>query len=81
MKRLLANPALRPAMIYAVLSACWILFSDRIAEALFRNPDTLSAFQTYKGLAFVAATTWLVSPLGESFVCQVLQIVRGLPVG
>ena len=60
MKRLLANSALRPTIIYAILAAIWILFSDRAVEALVPDTATLSIIQTYKGLIFVAVMTGLV---------------------
>ena len=43
--------ALRVAVIYAVISALWILFSDRLVERL--PPNIISEVQTGKGVGFV----------------------------
>ena len=43
--------ALRVAVIYAVISALWILFSDRVVERL--PPNIISEVQTGKGVGFV----------------------------
>lgn len=56
-----ANPsALRPALVYAVFAALWILFSDQLAAALFHDPDTLTLVSMLKGWLFVAVTTLLL---------------------
>jgi PAS domain S-box-containing protein len=49
--------ALRVAVIYAVVGAAWILFSDSIVEILL-TPETVRAWhvQTIKGWAFIAVT-------------------------
>lgn len=56
-----ASPsALRPALVYAVFAALWILFSDQLAAALFHDPDTLTLVSMLKGWLFVAVTTLLL---------------------
>ncbi|MHC1711553.1 MAG: PAS domain S-box protein [Solidesulfovibrio sp.] len=51
----------RVAAIYALLGLVWIFFSDRLADALFRqNPVLLLEISSYKGVAFVLATALLL---------------------
>ncbi len=45
--------AARVAIVYAIAGGLWITLSDRVTEALFRDPVQLTIVQTYKGLAFV----------------------------
>ncbi len=54
--RWLRNP-LFLALLYGVLSAVWILFSDHLSETLFPNATELTSFQTFKGLLFVSLST------------------------
>lgn len=44
------------ALIYLLVGFAWILFSDRLVEAWFQDPATLSRVQTWKGFFFVAVT-------------------------
>jgi len=64
MDKLLLLPALRISLIYLSLSLIWIVVSDRVAEALFHDAETLTAVQTWKGWVFVTVTSlllgWLV---------------------
>ena len=46
-------------LTYAVFSAAWILFSDRLLNQLIANPRLNLSLQTYKGWVFVAATAVL----------------------
>ncbi|MFV3074771.1 sensor histidine kinase [Niveispirillum fermenti] len=48
--------AFRVALVFVVLSTAWIVFSDRVAEAMFGDTTGLTAFQTGKGLFYVAVT-------------------------
>lgn len=45
---------------YLLVAGLYILFSDRILNAIVRDPDTLSQLQTYKGWAFVCVTAALI---------------------
>ena len=56
--------ALRVAVIYAVVGAAWILFSDSIVEILL-PAETVRAWhvQTIKGWAFIAVGMFLLSGL------------------
>lgn len=48
---------LRITLIYLAVAALWITFTDQILEALVPDMETLSQFQTYKGLFYIAATS------------------------
>ena len=58
MKRLPLD--LRVALLYALFSGAWILFSDRLLAALVTDLDALTRLQTYKGWAFVAISALLI---------------------
>ncbi|MDR8394698.1 hypothetical protein NC796_26405, partial [Aliifodinibius sp. S!AR15-10] len=45
------------ALIYLLVSACWIFFSNWFLNQLVTDPKFLAALQTYKGLGFVLVTT------------------------
>jgi len=48
--------ALRTVLIYMVVSAIWIAFSDRLLAVLFTNIQEITLFATIKGMFFVLAT-------------------------
>jgi hypothetical protein len=48
------------AGIYLAFGLLWIYFSDRDTAALFSDPATLTAVQTWKGWAVIAVTAVLV---------------------
>jgi PAS domain S-box-containing protein len=54
------SQSLRIAAVYAIVGACWILFSDRIANALVRDPGALLLVNTLKGWFFIAVTALLL---------------------
>ena len=54
------SQSLRIAAGYAIVGACWILFSDRIANALVQDPGALLRVNTLKGWCFVAVTALLL---------------------
>ena len=45
---------------YLVVSALWIVFSDRLAETMFQDPAALATVQTWKGLAFVLVSALVI---------------------
>ena len=51
---------LRVALLYALFSGAWILFSDRLLAAIATDLDALTRLQTYKGWAFVAISALLI---------------------
>jgi Amt family ammonium transporter len=60
MKKSMPSVAVRFALIYLVLSACYIYFSDRAVRALIADPNVLTMVQTYKGIAFVSVSAVLI---------------------
>jgi PAS domain S-box-containing protein len=52
--------AARVASAYAVFGVVWIFGSDRLLEALIVDPHRMTLVQTYKGWAFVFASTVLL---------------------
>ena len=53
-------PASKIALIYALVSVVWILFSDQLLAATVTSVGTLTALQMAKGWAFVLATSVLI---------------------
>ncbi|HET8799822.1 MAG TPA: sensor domain-containing diguanylate cyclase [Marinobacter sp.] len=51
-----ARRAFWAVFVYLMVGVAWILFSDRVAEAWFPDPQTLSMVQTWKGFLFVLIT-------------------------
>ncbi|HSK66941.1 MAG TPA: PAS domain-containing protein, partial [Anaerolineales bacterium] len=60
MKVLLERADLRIPFIYAIFGGLWVVLSDRLLAGLFADISVLTSFQTYKGWAFVGASTVLV---------------------
>jgi len=54
------RPALRIVILYAAVSAFWILLSDRALAVLVEDPELYQHVQTYKGWFFVAVTAFLL---------------------
>jgi PAS domain S-box-containing protein len=52
--------ARRIAVLYAFFGGAWILLSDRLLAAMVSDPQKMITIQTYKGWAFVAASTLLL---------------------
>jgi PAS domain S-box-containing protein len=52
--------AVRIVLIYSVVGAAWILFSDRVLEFLVPEPSVRDQLQTAKGAAYVLATAALL---------------------
>ena len=68
MQRLTRNFALTTAAVYALFGVLWILFSDRLLAALVVDPLRITTWQTYKGWAFVIASTVLIYWLLRRFM-------------
>ena len=56
-------PVLTVVLAYAILSALWILTSDRVVEWLVRDPALIVSVSTLKGWFFVAVTSLLLYKL------------------
>lgn len=50
----------RVVLPYGVFAALWIFLSDQVLAALVVDPEWLTRIQTYKGLAFVCVTSFLL---------------------
>ncbi len=48
------------SLLYALAAGLWILLSDRVVAVIFPDADSITHFQTYKGLAFVGFTALLL---------------------
>jgi PAS domain S-box-containing protein len=51
------------AVIYALVGALWILFSDRLLTLLASDPTTITRLQTLKGWLYVTVTAWMLYAL------------------
>jgi len=51
-------------LIYLIIAAIWIAFTDRLLNAYIDDPELLTTFQTYKGWFYVFATSaglyWMI---------------------
>lgn len=60
MRNRLLEVALRTSLIYAVIAAAWILFSDRLLVTLVKDPVLISNLATIKGWFFIIVTASLL---------------------
>lgn len=73
------KPALRIALLYAILSGIYILVSDGIALIVAKSdPALLTAWQSAKGLGFVAASAIIIFALVLHYVRQRDRVERRL---
>lgn len=56
----LRKPALRVALIFALFSTLWIVFSDRFLALVISDVQQMAALQTGKGVIFVLVTAGLI---------------------
>ncbi len=54
------NSAFRIGIIYLIISALWIFFSDQLILYLSRDLQSITNYQTIKGVFFVIATTIII---------------------
>lgn len=59
-KRALRSGAGRIVLIYALISALWIAYSDRVLMSTVRDPEMVTKLATIKGWAFVLASALLL---------------------
>lgn len=50
------SPQFRITAIYVIVGFLWIYFSDRLIQAAFQSPDSITAAQNIKGWLFVAVS-------------------------
>jgi PAS domain S-box-containing protein len=76
-KRLGGLVSLKPIRItacYLLFGLAWILFSDRLADTLFRsNPDLLLRVNSFKGIVFVLLTSLLLFVLLKRHVAAYVR--------
>lgn len=65
-------PALRVVVIYALVAAAWILFSDQAVEALVTDREAMVRASMLKGWLFVAVTAALLFVLVRRLQGQVI---------
>lgn len=53
MPRLQLNAVTRIVLIYLLVSALWVIFSDRILEIVAASDEQVNELQTFKGLLFI----------------------------
>lgn len=65
-------------MVYLAFGLSWILFSDAIVQFFFQNSGTgtITAIQTYKGLAYVLITTVMLLLLIANFAARLQLAVE-----
>jgi PAS domain S-box-containing protein len=52
--------ALRIALVYILISAIWIITSDRLLLAIFQDPNQITNYQTIKGWIFILLSGVLI---------------------
>ena len=62
------TPATRIALVYLGFAIVWILLSDRIVRWLVPDADTISWFQTAKGLGFVLVSAAVLFVLTRRYL-------------
>jgi PAS domain S-box-containing protein len=72
MKKIYNSNALRITLSYLIFGVLWIVLSDRLVELLASNGQSITTLQTYKGWAFVTATSLLLYILLDK-VFNILQ--------
>lgn len=61
------------ALVYAAFGIIWIAASDTVLAALVSDPVHLTAIQTWKGWAFVAASAALIYGVGTRLLAAVQE--------
>jgi len=77
MKRI-GSFAVTVAVVYAVVGALWIFFSDAAVERMTSDPETLTLLQRYKGWGFVLGSTFLVFWLSRRALGEQVGLIREL---
>ncbi|NPV02078.1 MAG: hypothetical protein HPY53_11930 [Brevinematales bacterium] len=70
--------SLKISVIYLVVSALWILFSDQVVESLVASPSMMTVIQTGKGFFFILCSAILIYFLTHRVVRQLLYTQREL---
>jgi len=70
--------ALKMAVLYALLGAFWILFSDKLLISYLPDLQRITIFQTVKGLVFILVTALLAYSLCQRYIKRHLSLERDL---
>src|SRR5258708_5938052 len=54
---LFQQPAFRLAILYAIIAALWVIFSDLLTESIAPSRAAMELIEAVKGLVFVMVTT------------------------
>lgn len=66
--------ALKVAALFAIAGILWILFSDRLTIHYFKNISNYSEIQTYKGLFYVLAVSFIIFLLLRSQLKKIYKV-------
>jgi PAS domain S-box-containing protein len=69
---------LKIAGIYALISAIWILLSDRFISMISDDPKTITQLQSYKGIVFISLSAVLIYLLSRKSLKQSLDAEKAL---
>ena len=69
-----SHPVVRTVLPYTAFAALWIYASDRVLAMLVADPALVTQLQTYKGLAFILATSALLWYLLNRELAQRTQV-------
>lgn len=67
---------LRITAIYLIVAALWIMFTDQMLEVFVPDVETLSQFQTYKGLFYIITTSLGLYLLIKKYESQLSQSLK-----
>jgi signal transduction histidine kinase/CheY-like chemotaxis protein len=76
--RLTKNTAFKVAAVFFIFSALWIFLSDFLVSAMFKNPESITSYQTIKGILFVLVTTLLIYYLVHREIRRKNQMIKFL---
>lgn len=67
------KPHVATTLTYLAFGVVWILLSDQVVEAMFRDPASISRIQSMKGLVFVGLSTLLIFQVSRELYRRELQ--------
>jgi len=76
--RITKNTAFKVAAVFFIFAALWIFLSDYLVAVIFKNPDTITSYQTIKGILFVLVTTLLIYYLVHREIRRKNQMIKFL---
>lgn len=68
-KEILNLQPVKVVLIYVIISAGWIVFTDQLVEQIFTDPSLITQIQTFKGWFFVTLSGillyWVIERSGR----------------